>query len=506
MDDNMNKAGLASVGEGMTIGRLQPKDYSDLGVSDVFVRRYEGHLLFTPGLGWLYWHDGVWKADDHAAIQFAEWLMNEMLSDAETALKTYPDPWPLDKNKTDDQRTSLHIEKKARHRAARRYRDFVVTWRNRGHITAVVNLAIPPLKREADLFDADPFYLNTPAGTVDLHSGEMLHHSSLFFCTLMTAVSPGSEGAELWAKFLGEITCGDTELAEYLKNVAGMSLIGQVFTESLIIAYGPGSNGKSTFFNALAAVLGGYAGSVSADVLYGKRSINIGANLATLRGKRLAIFSELPEDVKLDTSILKRVASRDDLTIERKYYDPETIKPTHTPVLFTNHLPRVDSIDKGTWRRIAVVPFLADFSGARDKKDYCQTLIKNAGQAILQWAIDGAVQFVERGYTLPECRVVRESTSEYQNDNNWLKQFLLEAVIEAPELRCPSQHLYNRYRGWCNDTGQKRIRTQRELSAALKSAGYISYHGQSGTIWKGLAPGTSSAEEEALPLPFVRGG
>ena len=45
-----------------------------------------------------------------------------------------------------------------------------------------------------------------------------------------------------------------------------------------------------------------------------------------------------------------------------------------------------------------------------------------------------------------------------------------------------------------------------ELSAALKSAGFVSYHGRSGTIWKGLAPGTSSAEEEALPLPFIRGG
>ena len=47
----------------------------------------------------------------------------------------------------------------------------------------------------------------------------------------------------------------------------GLAAIGKVYQEALIIAYGEGSNGKSTFWNAIAKVLGTYSGSMSADAL-----------------------------------------------------------------------------------------------------------------------------------------------------------------------------------------------------------------------------------------------
>ena len=37
--------------------------------------------------------------------------------------------------------------------------------------------------------------------------------------------------------------------------------------ESLVIAYGEGRNGKSTFWNTIARVLGTYSGNMSADTL-----------------------------------------------------------------------------------------------------------------------------------------------------------------------------------------------------------------------------------------------
>ena len=50
--------------------------------------------------------------------------------------------------------------------------------------------------------------------------------------------------------FLDRITCGDKELQEYHQICSGMELVGKVFSENLIIAYGSGGNGKSTFYNA----------------------------------------------------------------------------------------------------------------------------------------------------------------------------------------------------------------------------------------------------------------
>lgn len=37
--------------------------------------------------------------------------------------------------------------------------------------------------------------------------------------------------------------------------------------EALVIAYGEGRNGKSTFWNVIARVLGTYSGNISADML-----------------------------------------------------------------------------------------------------------------------------------------------------------------------------------------------------------------------------------------------
>ena len=56
--------------------------------------------------------------------------------------------------------------------------------------------------------------------------------------------------------------CADTALIEYVQRVAGLVCLGQVFLEAMIIAYGDGRNGKSTFWNTLSRVLGSYSGNI----------------------------------------------------------------------------------------------------------------------------------------------------------------------------------------------------------------------------------------------------
>ena len=38
---------------------------------------------------------------------------------------------------------------------------------------------------------------------------------------------------------------------EYVQETVGLAAIGKVYEEALIIAYGEGRNGKSTFWNAI---------------------------------------------------------------------------------------------------------------------------------------------------------------------------------------------------------------------------------------------------------------
>ena len=107
--------------------------------------------------------------------------------------------------------------------------------------------------------------------------------------------------------------------------------------EALIISYGEGSNGKSTFWNSIAKVLGNYSGTISADALTVGCRRNVKPEIAELKGKRLVIAAELEEGMRLNTSVIKQLCSTDLVSGEKKYKDPFKFTPTHTLVLYTNH-------------------------------------------------------------------------------------------------------------------------------------------------------------------------
>ena len=250
---------------------------------------------------------------------------------------------------------------------------------------------------------------------------------------------------------------------------AGMALIGEMYHEGILIAYGGGRNGKSTFFNALGEVLGDYAGTIDIRTLTTDRS-NKGAALATLRGKRLVITGELEEHQRLSVATLKQVGSTDRLNIEEKFKQPESVKQTHTLVLFTNHLPRVGSTDSGTWRRLTVVPFQAVIPPQTGIQNYGSVLAREAGSAILAWAIQGAMNFIQNGCKLDLPDAVEEATEAYRQQEDWLNNFLDERCVRGPEARTGARALYLAYRAWAEESGEF-IRRENDFSAAMENAG-----------------------------------
>ena len=84
---------------------------------------------------------------------------------------------------------------------------------------------------------------------------------------------------DIWQDALETFFCGDNELIDMFRRSLGLSAIGKVCVEGLIIAYGEGRNGKSTFWNTLSRVLGTYSGNMSADTLTVgcKRNVKAGA-------------------------------------------------------------------------------------------------------------------------------------------------------------------------------------------------------------------------------------
>lgn len=467
---------------------LKPPDYSDAGNAAVFSREYRDDLLFTDALGWLHWNGQRWERDDHKATAWALELSEKMLqesSEKNRAALHHLAEATAKHAETGAEEDADALEKaKAEALAAKAYLTHAKNSRNAVRIKSMLELSKPSLVIKADKLDANPFDLNTPAGIVDLTTGRLRPHERAAYCSQITQTGPDNRGMEMWSDFLDTITCGDGSIRGFLQLVAGMSLIGAVFQEGIIIAYGGGRNGKSTYFNALGAVLGDYTGSIDIKVITTDRA-NKGAALATLRGRRLVITGELEEHQRLSVATLKQLASTDRLVIEEKFKQPETVKQTHTLVLFTNHLPRVGSTDNGTWRRLIVVPFNATIPAGTGIQNYADVLATEAGGAILTWAIEGAVNFVRNSFRLDIPEVVEEATEAYRAREDWLTNFLSDRCIREPNARAKTGELYAAYKEWAESNGEF-VRRGNDFTAAMEAAGFYTTKSRGYKTWIGV--------------------
>ena len=232
-------------------------------------------------------------------------------------------------------------------------------------------------------------------------------------------------------------------------------------------------------------MLGTYSGNMSADTLTVGCKRNVKPELAEAKGKRLIIAAEMEEGMRLNTSTVKQLCSTDEIYAEKKYKDPFSYVPSHTLVLYTNHLPKVGAIDAGTWRRLIVIPFNAKIEGNSDIKNYADYLYDKAGGAILTWIIEGAKRVIAKDYHITQPQVVKDAIASYRENNDWLAHFLNDCCEVDKPYTEKSGELYNAYRNYCTQVGEY-TRSTTDFYVALESAGFDRHKTNAGTIVRGL--------------------
>ena len=262
--------------------------------------------------------------------------------------------------------------------------------------------------------------------------------------------------------------------------------VGKVYQEHMIIAYGGGANGKSTFWNTVFRVMGTYAGKLSAKSLTMKCKRNIMPELAELKGRRLIISSEMQEGMRLNTSVVKQLCSTDEIQAEKKYKAPFHFVPSHTLVLYTNHLPKVGANDDGIWRRLIVIPFNARIEGDADIKNYADYLYDHAGGYVMKWIIEGAGKALAADFRTPLPKAVQDAINKYREDNNWMSQFIDDCCDIGNDLNEKSGKLYQAYRSYCAGNAEF-ARSTFDFYAALENAGFSRKRTKDGSMVYGLA-------------------
>jgi putative DNA primase/helicase len=421
---------------------------TDYGNAERLVDRHGQDLRFAPGLGWLVWDGRRWERDQNGEV------MRRMKDTVRSVWAELP------KVEDRDEREAL-------------YR-FLLRSEAASRLKAAVELAGSEdlVVVSATALDADPWLLNVANGTVDLRTGELGEHQRDDLITKLSPATyvPGARSA-LWDQFLARITGNDVELQSFLQRAAGYSLTGLTSEEKLFFAHGPGASGKSTFLEAIKAVLGDYSATADFETFLKKRGDGgIRNDIARLAGVRLAVGIEVEQGKQLAEGLVKSLTGGDTITARHLYKEHFEFLPQFTLWLAANDRPRVSGSDSGIWRRIVQVPF-TEAIPEQERDPALKLRLKTNPEiqaAVLAWAVEGCLAWQQQGLNIPER--VKLYTEDYRQENDPFVDFFEERCLFEPKARVRRSELRQAYEHWARSNGEW-VQTAKALATALKARG-----------------------------------
>ncbi|MEU5324371.1 phage/plasmid primase, P4 family [Streptomyces sp. NPDC021056] len=400
---------------------LFPDELTDRAMAKLFARLYAGQFRHVEGLGWYSWDVYRWRrtGGEKAAV----WAAGDM---AEQIPLTDP------RGRFSSGQLQAH--------------------RRRTQSTAGVKAllqqaqAAPGLSLDPDTLDGDIYALCTPAGVVDLKTGELRKPDPILdMHSRATTVAPQPMDTPRWNRFLAD-TFGDddtgVETIRFLHLLLGYSVTGDV-------AAPPGflmEKGK-----------------------FAEHS----TELTELHGRRIVVCSELKPNDKFNEARVKLLTGGDAITARRMRQDFFSFHPTHKLWLLGNHRPEVGTGGYAFWRRMRLIPFERKVPNHRKIDNLAAELVRDEGPGILQWLIDGARRYLATRDPLTGPAAVRLATEAYEKTEDHIGRFIAERCTMGEEgrpdsaLRVEQKLLYETYGNWCADEGIQRA-TSRAFASRIR--------------------------------------
>ena len=333
----------------------------------------------------------------------------------------------------------------------------------------------PGISIEAEKLDANPDQLVVLNGTIDLRTGTLRPSLADDMNTMCANVEFDAEAkCPQWLEHINFVTGGKASLARYLQRAIGYTLTGSTKEQKLFFLHGSGQNGKNTFTDVIAALMGDYAYSADENFISGGSEHP--TQIAVLRGKRLVYADETEENNKIKERRLKKFTGSKTLTGRFMRQDYFEFTPRFKLWIMGNHKPSITGNDEGIWRRLKLVPFDQILSADRKRLGYDEILIEEL-PGILNWALEGLKQWY-RFQDLGESEEVTKATMTYRQDEDEESEFFAERVILCPEENggvMAFGQIFQEYRLWCGLTGTDKddIKGKKAFAQELERRGFI---------------------------------
>ncbi|WP_331719416.1 phage/plasmid primase, P4 family [Streptomyces sp. NBC_01187] len=430
---------------------LLPGMLTDRGNARLFADLYSDRFRHVEGLGWYTWDTYRWKRV--GGEKSALWAAGDM---AEQMPETDPRAVFTDREIAAHRRRTMSTPgMKALLQQAK---------------------AAPALSLDPDVLDGDPYTLCTPAGVIDLRTGQQhkpdperdLHSRA-------TTVAAEPMPTPRWNRFLDDTFGKDAkgrELVDFLHLLLGYSITGDVGAQILPFLWGKGANGKSVLLDVMIQILGDYADAAPPGFLMDKGAFaEHSTELTELHGRRIFVCSELKPNDKFDEARVKLLTGGDKIKARRMRQDYFSFTPTHKLWLLGNHQPEVGTGGHAFWRRIRLIPFEKVIPAHRKIDNLAAELVQDEGPGILHWLVAGAQRYLNTRDPLTGPDSVRLATAAYETTEDHIGRFLSErctrTALENADLRAEQGLLYATYGSWCASEGI-RAATPRAFAARIR--------------------------------------
>ncbi|MFT8246961.1 phage/plasmid primase, P4 family [Roseomonas sp. BN140053] len=312
-------------------------------------------------------------------------------------------------------------------------------------------LADPAVAVTSAVWDADPWLLGTPGGTVDLRTGELRPARPADHISRSAAITPADTAScPAWLAFLDQATGGDQELIAFLQRWLGYCLTGITSEHALLFVYGPGGNGKGVLLNTVAGILGSYSTTAAIDTFTAAQGDRHPTDLAMLHGARMVMATETEEGRAWAEARIKVMTGGDPISARFMRQDFFTFTPAFKLTISGNHKPALRNVDDAARRRFNVVPFL--HKPAKPDPNLPETL-RAEWPGILRWMIEGCLAWQRDGLARP--RAVLDATTEYFAEQDVLAQWVEECCEQDRVYGETSAALFASWRAFATSRAEE---------------------------------------------------
>lgn len=432
--------------------------YTDLGNAKRYTMMFKNHYKWIYELKqWYYWNGSRWQADVTGShTHRIDEVLDNIASDVSFLKELF------EKQEISEDQYESHL--KSNHK----WHSFS---QSAGKIHATTKLAStqPDISRSITEFDNKGKYLGVDNGILNLNTGELIFDEPDYFITKScgAAYDPNAKCPN-WLEFLNTIFEGSQEIIAFIQRLFGQGMLGTADKDKLVIMCGNGANGKSTLTDTMITLLGNYALNTSANAII-KSKANKDYYLAELKGIRLSIINESSKGAYLDEELVKSLVDSGEIQARQIYQAPFTFQPVATPILTTNYRPRISS-DYSISRRIIFVPFDYQLPEAQRNPNFREEVLKPELSGILNWALEGCLQYQKHGLNPPACIV--EATKEYFHENDRIGRFIEERLRVSTNDRVKLKDVNDAYSFWATENGFREVSSDR-VSQELRQRGFM---------------------------------